>query len=111
MSAPAGSWCCSGPARCGVVVTNGGYARIAGHTEGLLVAVGGHASLTGTCHGPAINDGGYLSIEGTVDGPIVAYAGETTRDVGGNVVAPGRTALASADAGERRGGPYGGRGR
>ena len=67
-----------GVARGGVVITSGGYARIAGHTEGLFVAVGGYAVLTGTCHGAAVNDGGRLRIEGTVDGPLLDYAGQTT---------------------------------
>ncbi|HEY3810077.1 MAG TPA: hypothetical protein VGL49_01490 [Acidimicrobiales bacterium] len=68
----------AGTAHGGVVVTHGGYACIAGRTEGLFVAVGGHAVLAGTCQGAAVNDGGCLHIEGTLDGPLLDYAGDTT---------------------------------
>jgi hypothetical protein len=68
-----------GEAEGGVVVTNGGDARITGRSEGLFVAVGGHATVTrtGVCQGVTVNDGGYLRIEGTVEGPVLEYAGST----------------------------------
>jgi hypothetical protein len=67
----------SGVAEGGVVVGGGGFARIAGTTNGLFVAVAGQAILTGTCQGTATNDGGQLAIEGTVTGHVVELAGTT----------------------------------
>jgi hypothetical protein len=61
----------------GVLVTGGGYARIAGQTQSLTVTVGGRATLTGICHGPVINDGGEVIIEGVVEGPLIEQAGRT----------------------------------
>jgi hypothetical protein len=52
----------------GVVVAGGGFAQMAGTTNGLFVAVSGQAVLTGTCRtcqGTATNDGGRLAIEGS----------------------------------------------
>jgi cytoskeletal protein CcmA (bactofilin family) len=73
-----------GVAEEGVVVLDGGYARISGTTGRLLVGPGGRATLTGTALGSVTNDGGRLAIEGTVHGRVTTRSGETS-------VAPGAT--------------------
>jgi hypothetical protein len=75
---PASSLVLMGVAEGGVVVRGGGFARVAGTTNGLFVAVGGHAVLTGRCDGSMTNDGGELTIQGVVTGDVIDNAGITT---------------------------------
>jgi cytoskeletal protein CcmA (bactofilin family) len=77
-----------GVAEEGVVVLDGGYARISGTTGRLLVGPGGRATLTGTALGSVTNDGGRLTIDGTVRGRVTTRSGETT-------VAPSATVTAT----------------
>jgi cytoskeletal protein CcmA (bactofilin family) len=77
-----------GVAEEGVVVLDGGYARISGTTGRLLVGPGGRATLTGTALGSVTNDGGRLMIDGTVRGRLTTRSGETS-------VAPGATVNAT----------------
>jgi hypothetical protein len=77
-----------GVAEEGVVVLDGGYARISGTTGRLLVGPGGRATLTGTALGSVTNDGGRLVIDGTVRGRVTTRSGETT-------VAPSATVTAT----------------
>jgi cytoskeletal protein CcmA (bactofilin family) len=67
-----------GVAEEGVVVLDGGYARISGTTGRLLVGPGGRATLTGTARGAVTNDGGRLVIDGTVHGRVSTRSGETS---------------------------------
>jgi hypothetical protein len=67
-----------GVAEEGVVVLDGGYARISGTTGRLLVGPGGRASLSGTARGSVTNDGGRLVIDGTVQGRVTTKSGDTS---------------------------------
>jgi hypothetical protein len=67
-----------GVAEEGVVVLDGGYARISGTTGRLLVGPGGRAALTGTARGAVTNDGGRLMIDGTVHGRVTTKSGDTS---------------------------------
>lgn len=59
----------------GVVVGDGGYARIDGQTAAVEVHAGGHLTLRGVCHGPAIAWGGRLLVQGDVHGPVISHDG------------------------------------
>jgi cytoskeletal protein CcmA (bactofilin family) len=67
-----------GVAEEGVVVLDGGYARISGTIGRLLVGPGGRAALTGTALGSVTNDGGRLMIDGTVRGRVTTKSGDTS---------------------------------
>jgi len=67
-----------GVAEEGVVVLDGGSARISGTIGRLLVGPGGRAALSGTAYGAVTNDGGRLVVDGTVHGRVTTKSGDTS---------------------------------
>jgi cytoskeletal protein CcmA (bactofilin family) len=67
-----------GVAEEGVVVLDGGYARISGTIGRLLVGPGGRAALSGTARGAVTNDGGQLTVDGIVNGRVTTKSGATS---------------------------------